>query len=42
MWVLEGMDVDVVVGEEDCTAESVGKEMMGSCLIKGVTGGIYP
>jgi len=37
--VREGMDVFVVVGEEDCTGGSVGVEMMGSCLINGVTGG---
>ena len=33
-------DTLVVIGEEDSTIGSVGKEMLGSCLIKGVTGGI--
>ena len=37
--VREGMDQDVLVGEEDCTGGSVGIEMMGSCFINGVTGG---
>ena len=39
MLVREGMDLDVVVGEKDCAGGSVGVEMMGSCLINGVTGG---
>jgi hypothetical protein len=33
------MKLDVDVGEEDGAGGAVGVEMMGSCLINGVTGG---